>query len=73
MGAESGIGLILCQNGLILHQNGFLVITNDNLLEEGECYRQHLVPYIELTGFYPISDNCIREKTFWLRGRAMDF
>ena len=36
MGAQSGIGLILLQNGLILRQNGFPVIINDDFLEKGE-------------------------------------
>ena len=34
MGAQSGIGLILRQNGLILRRNGFLVIINDDFLEK---------------------------------------
>ena len=37
IGAQSGIGQIVRQNGLIVRRNGFPVIINDDFHEEGVC------------------------------------
>ena len=68
MGDLSGIELILSRNGLILRRKGFRVIISDDLIEEGE-----FLPYAKLIGLYPMSDNCVREKTLWLCVRALNF
>ena len=61
MGAQSGIGLNSSPKWLNSAPKWLSVIINDDFLEEGECYGRLALPYAQLKGLYPISDNYVRK------------